>query len=512
MEENQQMEWKRSWRDDYLKWVCGFANADGGVLVVGRDDKGRAVGVADADELLEHIPNKARDLLGIMVDVNLVRDAGKELVEIAVELSTNPVSYRGRYYYRSGSTNQELKGAALDNFLLRKQGRHWDGEPVPRVKASELDKSILGGFREEARKSQRLTPELLRESDVRLLEKLHLRESSRLKRAAVLLFHPDPEKHVTGAWIKMGYFLSDADLRYQDEVHGGLLFQVNQVLEILRAKYMKAYISYEGLQRIETYPVPDAALREALTNAVVHKDYARGAPIQIRVYRDKIMICNPGQLPQGWTIDRLLGKHSSEPFNPNIANTFFRAGMIEAWGRGIERIREACEQDGVPVPHYETQAGDLWVTFNFSEDYLLEIEREEADSGTDADVDVGINEGVNVGINEDANGLGKGLGKDADIDVGINEEINVGINEGINVGINEDANGGKKTAKTRLNILAAIQADPEITTIALAEKAGVDPRTVERHIKQLRESGHIERVGSRKKGHWKVLTKPAPDA
>ncbi|MEN3291998.1 MAG: ATP-dependent helicase RecG, partial [Burkholderiales bacterium] len=135
MKEHQQIEWKEAWRDEYLKWISGFANADGGVLVIGRNDAGVAVGVPNARKLLEDIPNKVRDILGILVDVNLREEAGHELLEIVVEPYPYPVSYKGEYHYRSGSTKQELKGAALDKFLLRKQGLHWDGVPVPHVAA-----------------------------------------------------------------------------------------------------------------------------------------------------------------------------------------------------------------------------------------------------------------------------------------------------------------------------------------------------------------------------------------
>ena len=91
-------------------------------------------------------------------------------------------------------------------------------------------------------------------------------------------------------------------------------------------------------------------MREALLNAVVHKDYASGIPVQISVYPDKLMICNPGQLPPQWTVERLLAKHASAPFNPDLANAFFRAGLVEAWGRGIERMLETCRQAGQDDP------------------------------------------------------------------------------------------------------------------------------------------------------------------
>ena len=156
MRENQNIEWKESWRDEFLKWICGFANADGGVLVIGRDAQGQPVGVTNANKLLEDLPNKIRDALGIMADVNLVKKAGKELIEIHVEPYPYPVSYKGEYHYRSGSTKQELKGAALDRFLLRKQGRTWDGVPVPQVTIRSLSGAAITTFRKLARQSQRM--------------------------------------------------------------------------------------------------------------------------------------------------------------------------------------------------------------------------------------------------------------------------------------------------------------------------------------------------------------------
>lgn len=228
MKEHQHIEWKESWRDEYLKWVSGFANAEGGVLVIGRNDKGKVVGVPDAKKLLIDLPNKVRDILGIMVDVNLRREAGQDTVEIVVEPYPYPVSYKGDYHYRSGSTKQELKGAALDRFLLRKQGRHWDGVPIPGFTVADLSARALAGFRKRAIKSRRLSAELLAEADGVLLDKLRLVEGARLKRAAVMLFHDDPERVVTGAYVKIGYFRTDSDLLYQDEVHGSLLEQVEK--------------------------------------------------------------------------------------------------------------------------------------------------------------------------------------------------------------------------------------------------------------------------------------------
>ena len=210
MPENHLTEYKESWRDEYLKWICGFANAQGGTLIVGKADNGAVVGIANAAELLERLPNQVRDLLGIVVDINHQTEKGKDLLVIEVPPYPTPISYKGQYHYRSGSTKQELKGAALDRFLLRKQGRHWDGVPIPYLKVSDLSEAAFTTFRQQAESAQRLRAADLQLPPEKLLKKLHLIENGYLKRAAALLFHPDPEIYVTGAYIKVGYFESES--------------------------------------------------------------------------------------------------------------------------------------------------------------------------------------------------------------------------------------------------------------------------------------------------------------
>ncbi len=139
MLESQNMEWKESWRDDYLKWVCAFANVQGGILDIGRNDDGVVVGLDDAESLLETLPNKMRDMLGVMADVDLLEEKGESFIRITVEAYPYPMSLRGKYYTRSGSTTQTLTGAALDRFLLSKTGRRWDAVPVPNVDVLDLD-------------------------------------------------------------------------------------------------------------------------------------------------------------------------------------------------------------------------------------------------------------------------------------------------------------------------------------------------------------------------------------
>jgi len=376
MNETQNIEYKQSWRDDYLKWICGFANANGGSIFIGKDDNGNVVGVTDTKRLLEEIPNKVRDVLGILVDVNLHSTTDGEFIEILVEAYPYPVNYKGQYHYRSGSTKQELKGTALDKFLLQKKGKRWDGVPVPKVSRKDLKQETFDSFRKRAFKSQRIEEDILTDTNELLLENLQLKENDFLKRAAILLFHSNPEIFVTGSYIKIGFFETDDDLKFQDEIHGNLIEQIEKTMDLLFTKYIKAIISYEGINRVENFEYPKDAVREALLNAIAHKDYSGGVPIQISVYSDKIIFWNEGQLPENWTVKNLLEKHASRPYNPDIANALFRSGYIESWGRGTIKIIRECKLAGIPEPVFSYDSSDFSVEFRkdiYNEKYLQSL-------------------------------------------------------------------------------------------------------------------------------------------
>ncbi len=364
---------EKSWRDEYLKWICGFANAQGGKIYIGKNDKGEVVGIINAKRLMDDLPNKIVTNLGIVCDINLLAENEKQFIEIIIEPYPNPVNYKGQYHYRSGSTKQELKGAALDKFMLERKGKKWDSVPVPNISIVDLKKETFDFFRKKALKAQRIDDDVLTDTDKELADNLQLIENEYLKRAAILLFHPKPTKFVTGAFIKIGFFETDDDLKFQDEITGNIFEQVEKAMDLLFTKYIKSSISYEGLNRVEKYEYPKNAVREALLNAVSHKDYSGGVPIQISVYDDKLIFWNEGQLPNNWTIEKLLTKHPSKPFNPDIANALFRSGYIESWGRGTIKIINDCVKFGIPQPKYYYDMSGFWVEFrkdNFNIEYF----------------------------------------------------------------------------------------------------------------------------------------------
>lgn len=364
--ENQIIEYKESWRDEYVKWICGFANSKGGDMFIGVDDKGNVIGIQNAKKLSEDLPNKIKDILGILVDVDILEEKEKSYIKINVDVYSYPVSYKGNYYIRIGATNQELKGACLDKFLLQKQGLKWDGTPEPYTKLENLSEQSFEIFKNRASETQRVDEYIQKYSNDEVLDKLNLyMPNGMLKKAAVLLFHPRPDRIFTGASIKIGFFRTDDDLAYQDEILGSLFEQVDKVMDLLQTKYLSVKISYEGVQRKETLPIPIEALREAVLNAIIHKDYTSGIPIQISVYENKLMIWNEGELPQDWTVAKLKTKHPSRPYNPDIANAFFRAGLIESWGRGTIKIINEMRKAQLPAPNFKYNDSGFYIIFSF---------------------------------------------------------------------------------------------------------------------------------------------------
>ena len=365
-----------------LKWICGYANAYGGTLYIGKNDSGDVIGLSDKDrkKLLESIPNKITDTMGIVVDVHLLYERELQYIEIIVDKYPSLISYHGKYFYCSGSTMRTITGKELDKAILKSQGRTWDGMPIPKLQVTDLRREAIDLFKEKALRRHRLTEEETRVDDTILMENLHLfDEEVCLIRAAMLAFYKDPGKWVTGSYIKIGYLgKSDADLKYQDEVHGSLVEQIDKTVDLVYTKYLNALIYYEGIQRIEQFMFPQEAFREILLNAVVHKDYSGCNPIQISVYEDKIHIWNDDEMPSELdSTEKLFEKHSFKPYNPKLANVLFKSGMIEAWGRGFDKIKEACVKYDGRLPEYNISASGIMVYCKACDKYLELLNEEE---------------------------------------------------------------------------------------------------------------------------------------
>lgn len=482
MPEQQNIEYKQSWHDDYLKWVCGFANAVGGVIFIGRDDNGKVVHLSNYTKLMEDIPNKIRNAMGIICDVQLQDEDGKKYISIKVNPYSVAVSLRGRYYYRTGSTKMELIGVELNEFLLKKAGKTWDDVIEEGATISDIDEESLASFIFDSKVKGRL-PETKDLSTFQILEKLKLTAEKKLKRAAIIMFGKEPMRFYPNIQVKIGRFGNDAsDLRFHEVVEGNLVQMLHEVQVQLNYKFLTRPVAFEGFQRVEKDQYPIQALREMLLNALVHRSYM-GATIQLRVFDDKLSIWNEGGLPFGLSLEDLKSEHNSRPRNPIIANACFLAGYIDTWGRGTLKIINSCKEAGLPEPEIKEMNDGVEVT-------IFNLQQPENSEGIRKEFGL-ISERIQKSKEENIQYLRGIYG------------VITGYLQG-NFGIASDKLRNELGERI-IFILELIVIDEYITRQNIADILGTSLSTIEKEISLLRKRNILDRIGSDKSGSWKIV-------
>ncbi len=383
MQEKQTIEFKSKWKDEFLKVIAAFANSEGGKLFIGIDDKGKVVGALKSKKLLEDLPNKIKNKLMIVPFVNVEEREGKEVICIEILPANFPVFYEGKIFIRSGSTIQELSGIELSSFLLNKTGQTWDSLPTD-VLIDELDNKTIEVFKKLAR--DRL-PLIKQEINIEnLIEKLKLfARDKKLTRAGVLLFSKEPQKYFLTAYTKIGRFRSDTEIIDTVLAEGNLFQQLNITMSAIK-KHLNVRFDttvngsgINNLSRKDIWDYPLEALREAIINAIVHKDYLDSSPIQIKIFDDKIVIWNSGKLIPPLTVEKLKSQHPAKQRNPLIASIFYYAGLIEAWGSGTTKMIKLCKEHNLPEPEFKESKkgiGEFTVIFNkdiYTKEYLEKL-------------------------------------------------------------------------------------------------------------------------------------------
>lgn len=459
--EAQNIEYKRIWKDEYLKWVSGFANAHGGKIYIGIDDDMSVVGVSKLHEHLEEIPNKIINNTGVMPETNHVVMDGKDVIEIIVEPCGMPVSYRGVYYYRSGATKQELRGSALHQFLLKKMGLNWEDIPCDTVTLDDIDDSAIEYFLDHAIEEGRMDPEARKSSKEEVLSNLGLIRNGVPTNGAVLLFGKYPQRRFVTSGFKIGRFgVDDADLLTQDIIEGNLIQMTDKIIQVLSNKYLIRPVHYEALKRKEPLEIPEEALREIIFNSIVHK-LQFGTWNQMSVYDDHIRLWNEGELPENYTVETLMTKHASKPRNPKMALVFYRAGFIEAWGRGYEKIMSAFDKANLTRPTFVVEQGGVSSI----------IPREIFMSVRDGRLQMGIDS--------------KSEGNRAETEL----------------------KPSQNRVKTELNqrLIQILRQEPTLSYVELGKMLGIHRSSIQRRINALVKDGRLRHVGPSNGGLWEVI-------
>ncbi|KAF0207127.1 MAG: helix-turn-helix domain-containing protein [Actinomycetota bacterium] len=365
--EGKTLEFKRdaSSAGPILRTVCAFANTAGGTLLIGIEDRtGDVLGVADPLDTEERLASIIADGIAptLVPDIELI--PWRDTRVIAVRVYPGPSrpyrvtsgSAQPGAYVRIGSTNRIADDVLAAELARGARNEGFDEIPVPELEQDALD---LDAAREALDSVRELRPRELK--TLRLITEHQGREVATT--GAVLMFGRNRLDQFPDAWIQVGRFkgcdkttvIDSADLNE---------YPVRAIEHAIAFVTRNTSVAYEisGTRRLEVPEYPPVAVREAIVNAVVHADYSqRGAPIRIAIFDDRIEITSPGILVAGLTIADVLSG-VSKLRNRVIGRVFREAGLIEQWGSGIQRMREACLTAGLGEPLIEEVATTFRVT------------------------------------------------------------------------------------------------------------------------------------------------------
>ena len=359
--ETEAIEFKEILNDSFYKNIAAFANAGGGIILLGIDKSGGIKGIESSSRFLEDLTNRIVNKLAVYPDMVTLDTEGKRVIAVKVVRSSYPVSYEGRYYERVGNTTREMRSDKLR--ILLSQGKPWDslsGE----FSLKEIDTETVRHFVNLAVEMNRLSDVSLKESPEMLLEKLDLLSEGKPTNGAILLFGKNPQKYFFNLCVRIGRFKTETIIIDDKWLKGNLFQQFEETIATIKQLISVRY-EITGIEREDIWDYPIPALREAVLNTLIHRDYFNIANfILIKVYDDRIWISNPGGLPEGITVNELRGPHKSYVRNPLIARVFYLAGYIEHYGSGTVRMMEWMRETGLPEPDFKEEMGGFSVYFH----------------------------------------------------------------------------------------------------------------------------------------------------
>ena len=444
--ENQVIEWKESWQDKYLEWICGYANAQGGTLYIGVDDNGNVLGL-DAKtikKLLEDIPNKITAAFGITCDVNQKIKNKKKYIQIEVKKSKLPLNLHGRYYYRTGSVKKEITGFELTEFIIKSTGTSYDAM----ISDVAREKLTFESFKKRYLKATRNVLDI--ENDL-ISFKLML-EDGQMTNAGVLFADQWSVHHsrvFCTRWNGLEKSNSVQDALDDSEFTGSLLNLFDDTMAFIRHNSKKGW-KKEKDERIELPDYPERAVEEGLANALIHRSYLQtGAHSQVDIYDDRLVITNPGGMFDGSEVQFLDLRHvPSKLRNPILADVFGRLRLMERRGSGFKKILDAYESEerytDYLKPQFYTDGYNFFLTLwnlNYAYDKTQNKAQNKAQNGALSD---------------------------------------------------------------REYLLLLLRENPSATQTELAEIMNKSRRSVQMLMKELIDDGIVERVGSKKMGTWIV--------
>ena len=500
--ENERVEFKKSTSEcrEGMESIASMLNKSGeGVLYFGVRNDGEVVGQQIADSTLRKLSQAIGNAIEPRIFPSieaLEADDGARYIRVVFAGEETPYACNGKYRIRSFDEDVPMSRSEVERQFLASAAKRnpWDRRPSGRP-ISDVDESELRRYVAKGAARGRIAFEYAGVEDA--LSRLQLlTPEGMLTNAADVCFCPSIDVR-----LKMGVFADSKRIDILDNKQvSGTLFELARQAEfyILNNTRRQFIIDGSSLEREEIPEIPRAASREAIFNALCHRDYEDLASVQVDIFWDKVAIYNPGQFPAGRDPRAYLEGQdaASLPKNGLIAATLYRSGDIEVSGTGLRRIYEACEAEGVPVRC-------LQQGMNFRVEFARKEAMSAGETIAGSEKVFGSDGGVNDRINEVCGSV-ETAGQMVALGIQGQEAVSVKkVSDRINEHVNEHVN--RRISDGEYCVFREIAIDPTITYKRLAATLGISVSTARRRTAALRECGIICRVGSDKAGHWQIL-------
>ena len=466
--ENEVIEFKKTTgelKEGIISIVAILNKHQSGKLYFGIKDNGEIIGQEVSSKTIREVSRAISENIEprIYPIVNKIKLDEKECILVEFEGEDIPYLAFGRAYMRVGDEDRQLSMKEIRKIILKEENEigKWESK-VSDYTIADIDEELLKEFVEKGRRAKRINFPYTNKEEI--LKKLSLvNKNNELLNAGYILFAKDAKLE-----MQMAIFATETKLTFLDidQVFGNI-FELIEIGEGYIRKNIKWPVNFKSgsMERIEIPEIPLEAIREAIINSLIHRDFRNPKSNEVAIYKDRVEIFNPGEFPEGYKPEDFIEGEGSIPRNPLIANTLYLSKDIEKWGSGFRRITEACKESNIKVKFEIRKNGFMVIFYRKTDEELYNLTQNEK------------NDAKNVALNEE----------------------NVALNVALQL-----KEKYPELRKVYIDIIEKIAKNKYITQEQIASELDKTRNSIYRNIKTLKDMGILERLGSKKNGYWKI--------
>lgn len=377
--ENEVIEFKKTTgelKEGIISIVSILNKHQSGKLYFGIKDNGEIVGQDVSSKTIREVSKTISENIEpkIYPTVNKIKLENKECILVEFEGDDVPYLAFGRAYMRVGDEDRQLSAKEIRKLILKDENDigKWENK-VSDYTIEDIDEELLKEFIEKGRKAKRINFPYTNKEEI--LKKLNLvNKNNQLLNAGYILFAKEAKLE-----LQMAIFATETKLTFLDidQVFGNI-FELIEVGESYIRKNIKWPVNFKSgsMERVEIPEIPLEAIREAIINSLIHRDFKNPKSNEVAIYKDRVEIFNPGEFPEGFKPEDFIEGQGSIPRNPLIANTLYLSKDIEKWGSGFRRITEACQKSNTKVKFEIRKNGFMVIFYRKTDEELFDLTEE----------------------------------------------------------------------------------------------------------------------------------------